>query len=241
MVIDNGSTDNSIKNIENYFPQIELLKLNKNYGFSGGMNKGIEYLKKNPPDYVIFMNNDVIVSDDFIDGLIEGINSKGENHIYSPVINHFNDKEKIWYGGGKVNLSCGFISHENIRKISNEIKMDKIKLTDYISGCCMLISWSLINRLKGFDERFNMYSEDVDLCIRAQEYNAKCFVVKKSIIWHKVSKSIGGNYSFKKNIRKFLSILRLINIHNNLVFKITGIIGLVLIIIFSIPKYFLKR
>ena len=114
--------------------------------------------------------------------------------------------------------------------------MKSYEITDYVSGCCLAISWDLINKLNGFNESFNMYSEDVDLCIRAKKLNAKCYVVTESVIWHKISKSIGGNLSFKKNLRKLRSTIKLINLHSNFFNKLTGILGLVIISIIHLPK-----
>ncbi len=236
LLIDNASSDGSVNKISKKFPNIEILQLKKNFGFSGGMNKGLNHLKKDKPDFVIFMNNDVIASDFFLEKLLNGINHCGKNNILSPLICYHSDKDKIWYGGGEIKLWRGKISHSNIRKKKSEINMKSYEITDYVSGCCLTISWDLINKLNGFNESFNMYSEDVDLCIRAKKFNAKCYVVTESVILHKISKSIGGNFSLKKNIRKLRSTLKLINIHSNFFNKLTGILGLVIISIIHFPK-----
>ena len=236
LIIDNASIDGSVEDFEELFPEIEILKLKKNYGFSGGMNRGLDHIKKDAPDFVIFMNNDIVVSHSFYDELIKGIEEKGNNNIFSPVICYHSNKNKIWYIGGFIRLWYGRVCHLSIRKKLNKIKIDNFQLTDYITGCCMLISFRLVNELNGFDENFNMYSEDVDLCLRARKMGSKCYVVKKSKILHKVSSSIGGNYSYKKNIRKLLSTYRLISIHSNVISKLTGKIGLLFIMFFSVPK-----
>ena len=241
LVIDNNSEDGSIPFINKFFPEIEILKLDKNYGFASGMNKGIQHIKKDNPDFVIIMNNDIVVSDSFLNELVKGIDAKGENNIFSPIICYHSNRNKIWYIGGLIRLWYGRVSHLSIRKKINKISIDDFQLTDYVTGCCMLISFRLIDKLDGFNENFKMYSEDVDLCLRARAMDSKCYVVKNSMIWHKVSSSIGGNYSFKKNIRKFLSIYQLINLHNRYILNLSGKIGLLLFAIISIPKFFYKQ
>ena len=236
LLIDNGSTDGSVSKISKLFPNIEILQLRNNFGFSGGMNKGLNHLKKDKPDFVIFMNNDIIASDSFLEKLLNGINQYGKNNILSPLICYHSDKDKIWYGGGQIKLWRGKITHSYIRKKISDLNMKSYEITDYVSGCCLAISWDLINKLNGFNESFNMYSEDVDLCIRAKKLNAKCYVVTESVIWHKISKSIGGNLSFKKNLRKLRSTIKLINLHSNFFNKLTGILGLVIISIIHLPK-----
>ena len=120
------------------------------------------------------------------------------------------EPDKIWYAGGEVNLSKGLIRHIGIReKEGEEVDCE----TDYITGCCMFVHSSIIKKLNGFDERFNMYAEDVDLCLRAKQQNINSIYVSESKIWHKVSSSTGGRYSIKKYIKKINSIRKLVEIH----------------------------
>ena len=205
------------------------------------MNKGVEYLKTDSPDFIIFMNNDITVSENFIDGLTNSINIKGKNNIYSPIIYYSKDKDRIWYAGGSVKLSLGLIRHNNIRMKREEFEIDDIQITDYITGCCMMVSWELITKLKGFSEQYKMYAEDVDLCLRSKKYGAKCYVVDKSVIWHQVSSSIGGNFSLKKNIRKFISISKLIYLNSNLISFAIGMFFLLTRSIFSIPQIIIRN
>ena len=74
----------------------------------------------------------------------------------------------------------------------------------------MFTSSNVIGKLKGFDEKFNMYGEDVDLCIRAQRLGMKCYYIADSKLWHNVSSSYGGHYSLSKHISKFKSLVKLI-------------------------------
>ena len=69
----------------------------------------------------------------------------------------------------------------------------------------MVIHKTLYLKLKGFDERFFMYNEDLDLCIRAKGYGAKCLFVPYALAYHRVSASVGGNYSLKKILLKVKS------------------------------------
>ena len=67
----------------------------------------------------------------------------------------------------------------------------------------------VINQLNGFDERFNMYGEDVDLCLRAKKMGINCYYSPDAKLWHYVSASLGGAFSIWKLIRKFKSVLKL--------------------------------
>ena len=104
------------------------------------------------------------------------------------------------------------IYHKSIGELDSESNSINEK-TDYITGCCLVISIDNIDKLNGFDEQFNMYAEDVDLCLRAKNKNIDCMYLPNSKIWHKVSSSTGGRFSLKKYIKKIQSIKRLIKIH----------------------------
>ena len=78
----------------------------------------------------------------------------------------------IWYAGGKFGFFNLFISHRGIRKFDRD-KFNSNCKTNYITGCCLFISKKSFVKLNGFDESFDMYGEDVDLCIRAKKEGIK--------------------------------------------------------------------
>lgn len=211
LVVDNNSTIHLISKLKKKFNQFNFLELNQNHGYSGGNNRGFEFIK-NDADFVCFLNNDVIVSPDFIKAFRKGITQYGEQNIFGPKIFFEFPSEKIWYGGGIVNLKKGQIFHKSIGLNDNQVKSVPGD-TNYITGCCLLVSSKLFEKLNGFDEQFNMYAEDVDLCLRAKQQNINCIYVPESKIWHKISSSTGGRFSLKKYIKKIKSIRKLIQIH----------------------------
>ena len=79
-----------------------------------------------------------------------------------------------------------------------------------MTGCCLFTSIEVINQLNGFDERFNMYGEDADLCLRAKQEGINCFYWPKAKLWHDVSASLGGEFSLKKLSKKIMGIGRLL-------------------------------
>ena len=70
LVVDNKSSDSSVESINKIYPDISVLKLDNNYGFAGGNNRGFNSLNNDKPDFVIFLNNDTVVDKDFINPLI---------------------------------------------------------------------------------------------------------------------------------------------------------------------------
>ena len=213
VVIDNNSNDGSKQMVKNKFPLVEYIELDNNYGYSKGYNKYFSKLDNNLNEYILLLNNDVIVDSNILNHFNDARNKYGNNHIYGGKILYKDKPKLIWYAGGKVNAKLGYIAHKGIRKIdSNEFSNDKI--TDYVTGCCLFTSLKTIKDLKGFDERFNMYGEDVDFCLRAKKIDLNCYYYPKAFLYHHVSASIGGKYSIKKIIKKLNSLLKLVLKYN---------------------------
>ena len=205
-VIDNNSSDQSISKIK--YKDINIISHSKNYKYAKGYNKAIFSLKNDNSDYYLLLNNDTICHPNILSSFIKGVSSYGSDNIFGAKILYENQKNKIWYAGGKFGLFNFFISHHGIRK-TDSLKYNNDYLTDYVTGCCLLISKNNFHKLNGFDENFNMYGEDVDLSIRAQNMGLKCYYISESKLWHYVSASYSGNYSVSKNISKVSSLFKL--------------------------------
>ncbi len=240
LVVDNGSTDKSVNYIKTTFPSVDVLELGENLGYAAGNNAGFKHavLAYNM-EYVIFLNNDTIVEENFIEPLLVPFRNNNVGQTI-PKIFYAGEKNKIWYAGGRVNLWTGNIYHEGIREIDSE-RFNKIKNTDYATGCCFCIKTSDFEKLNGFDESFRMYGEDVDLSIRVRNIGRIILLAPNSKIWHKVSASIGGEFSFNKILRKFRSLLKLYYLHSNIIQWMTSIIFSPFLVLTNIIKYFRLR
>ncbi|MAQ43191.1 MAG: hypothetical protein CMG25_01715 [Candidatus Marinimicrobia bacterium] len=229
-VIDNCSSDNSPSNLPD---DISVIPLGENYGFSNGYNIGIKKSIKNEDEYIILLNYDTIVNSDFIDSIIENIKKQNsQKYIYGVKILYHSNQNIIWYAGGEVKLNKGIIRHVGIR--AKKEKYINNYDTDYITGCCMIMHKDIFLKLNGFDDRFFMYNEDVDFCLRANSLGIKSKFLSKPEILHKVSASLGGNYSLKKIFMKIKSAFQLYNkyysFHIAIIFMIMYFIKTILMI-----------
>jgi len=212
MVIDNGSTDNSVKMVKEKYSEVELLELENNNGFAGGYNRCLTRLKDEYSKFILFLNNDTEVDPDILNSFIQAKEKYGDNNLYGGKIFYQDTPNLIWYAGGNINLKRTKISHRGIRQ-NDSAEFSKPLQTDYITGCCLFTSMEVINQLKGFDERFNMYGEDVDLCLRAKKEGINCYYWPDAKLFHHVSASLGGAFSLKKLSKKLIGIGRLYNKH----------------------------
>jgi hypothetical protein len=238
-VIDNGSLDDSINNlIKN--EKINLIRINKNLGYSKGYNFAFEKIKNNDDDYFLILNNDTILNENTISTLVDSINVYGKNNIYGPkILNHNNGNN--WFCGGGINLISGMPFHFGLNTTDLSINY-KTREVSYISGCCMLINKEIFSQLMGFNQIYEMYFEDVDICVRARKNGYKCIYVSNSSIRHLVSYSLGGSFSYRKYLIKFKSFIKFLYSTNNIIlFTFYLFINLLLsplyIIYFLINKY----
>ncbi len=191
LVVDNGSDADYYRLIE--IKEIELLRLQENIGFAGGANAGIKYALDNNADYILLLNNDTIVSLNFLSLLIKNLTLEENCGIVAPQINYYNAPKKIWSAGGNISKirGSGFV-------LSNKIKNKEgtNRFVDFVSGCCMLIRKEVFNKVNDFDENYFLYVEDVDFCKRVIDSGFKIMVVPQSKIWHKVNASTLNNNSY---------------------------------------------
>ncbi len=207
LIVDNNSQDGSVEFFKEHFPQYDILALDKNLKYAGGNNAAVDYLKPEEEDFLVFINNDTIVSSDFLDHLVAPFLNDANCIITVPKILFAMDINKIWYAGGVVSMWKGSIDHIGIRDFDGP-KYSFMMETDYATGCCFCIKYDDFRRLKYFDTTFDMYCEDVDLSIRAKRMNRKIVYNPKSIILHSVSQSLGEN-SLKKIQNKLLGQVKL--------------------------------
>jgi len=236
LVVDNGSIDDSVSAIKLRYPNIDILRIDSNIGYAAGNNAGFKHVKKVNPKYIIFLNNDTIVDENFIEPLVNPLIKNSNIGQTAPKIFYAIDKNRIWYAGGKVNLWLGQIYHIGIRK-KDSIKYSESQSIDYATGCCFCMSYQDFEEIGGFDEAFQMYGEDVDLSLRIRSYGKKILYAPNSIVWHEVSATIGGNLNVKKMMLKLSGIFIIMKNHSNIIQIVSGFLFLIFL---NLPIYLFR-
>tara|TARA_A100001015_G_scaffold33055_1_gene36635 strand:- start:531 stop:1004 length:474 start_codon:yes stop_codon:yes gene_type:complete len=109
-VIDNNSSDDSLKMISQNFPNVQTIKNSKNFKFGRGYNEGLKKINVEDNDFIILLNDDTIVSRNFIDELINPLVKDQKAIISTPKILYSSNINKIWYAGG----DCRFMERFNL-------------------------------------------------------------------------------------------------------------------------------
>ena len=245
ILVDNEYSEKSLIDLRNKHKELIVFKEKNNLGFAGGNNIGIRYALENDYDYIMLLNNDTEVKENFILPLVERIEKDHFLGAVQPLILNFSNKSIIWNAGGKLNKFLGLTSTRlNNNKLNSSIVFDDY--TDWISGCCILIKSEILTKVGLLDEKFFNYYEDVDWSLRMKNLGYDLGFVKESIIYHhgssssKNKKNKEGVISSKIHYFNIRNHILLLKKHKNL-FNFFGIVFFQIIKITSYIFYFLIR
>jgi GT2 family glycosyltransferase len=209
LVVDNGSSDDSVGLLRRAFPDVELIETGDNLGYAGGNNVGIERALARGADYIVLLNNDTVVDPGFLDTLVEVAGRYPKAAFLGPKILYLDRPDILWFGGGRIDWSNGpsHIDHDTKDVLADTTARE----VDYITGCCLMVRASAITAIGVMDPRFFLLFEESDWCVRARERGWQSVYVPHARILHAVSQSFGGpgsptyRYYFARNELLFYS------------------------------------
>jgi GT2 family glycosyltransferase len=196
ILLDNGSENNEGNRLKDLFPEIQLVLNKTNRGFAGGNNDAINFAMKNDFKYIVCLNNDCLVEQNWLTNLIEGIGAARADFASSRIM--FYPQTELIYSDGDIVLPDGSglsINHLKSQQATREV-------TDIYRPCAAASIYSVeslqdvkINENQFFDELYLAYFEDMDLGIRlnAKSYRGAC--IPDAVVYHKGSRT-SGNRSF---------------------------------------------
>jgi len=196
LVVDNASTDGSPERVRTEFPDVELLALGENRRYAGGNNAGLERALAAGADAVMLLNNDVIADPQLLAKLLAALAEQPDAGAVAPLIYFAPPSDRIWYGGGRCKPWLAHSSHRGLRE-QDHGQYRSIEDTGYLTGCCLLATAEAWRKVGFLDERYFIYAEDADWCLRARAAGYRLLFVPTARLWHRVSassaKASGGN------------------------------------------------
>jgi len=208
VVADNYSSDDSRECVEQEFPEVKLLQLDRNYGFAEGYNRA---LKNNEAEYILLLNSDVEVTENWLEPMIQLMDSNPLIAACQPKIMQLEQLEKFEYAGA----SGGFIDHYGYPFCRGRIvnfqehdlgQYDAPISVFWASGAAILVRGTLWHEFGGFDSDFWAHMEEIDLCWRMKNRGFKIAVCPQSKVFHLG----GGSLSYGSPQKIYL------NFRNNL-------------------------
>lgn len=187
LVVDNGSGNESVAAIRAAFPDVRLIETGANLGFTGGNNVGIQDALAHGSDYVLLLNNDTIVAPDMIDLMVEVMENDPAIGVSGPMIYYFDAPETIWSGGGKIDWMRGTTSMIGLNEEDHGQFGLSPRPVDFVTGCALMVRHEVWDKAGLLDDKFFMYYEETEWCVRAARAGFKIVHVPMAMMWHKIS------------------------------------------------------
>jgi len=211
VVADNASKDGSADMMQAEFPEVPLIVLDKNYGFTGGYDRALAMVEA---DYYVLINSDIEVPEGWLRPLVNWMDTHPECGACGPKLLSFNARDTFEYAGAAGGLAdrygYPFCRGRVMQKVEKDYgQYDTPSDVLWVSGACLMVRASLWKELGGLDDRFFAHMEEIDLCWRMQLRGWKVTVVPDSFVYH-----IGGGtlpnespFKLRLNFRNNLLLL----------------------------------
>jgi hypothetical protein len=210
VVVDNGSgdgTEKAIKNLKLPNMAYKFIQSGANLGFGGGNNIGIKDAIGRGSEYVILMNNDLVLPEDMLVKTVKymqenpGVGLASPKMYFAPGYEFHKDRYKkselgkvFWYAGGIIDWKNVLSSHKGVDEV-DQGQYETAAETDFANGACVIIRSEVFKKVGYFDDSLFLYWEDADFSERAKKTGYKVMYFPGTYLWHKVSVSTGGSGS----------------------------------------------
>ena len=202
IIADNNSSDDSIKFLEENYPNIRIIQNDGNFGYAKGYNLA---LKQVDAQYFILLNSDIEVAKDWVSPIISLMDSDKKISACQPKILNYNNRNEFEYAGA----SGGYIDKFGYPfcrgRIFDDLEEDKGQYNDatevfWATGACLFVRASHFWEAGGLDEDFFAHQEEIDLCWRLKNKGYKIMVEPKSVVYHVGGGTLNVGSPFKTHL-----------------------------------------
>jgi len=197
VVIDNGSKDGTKEWAEKKYPQVKVLSIEKNLGYSGGFNIGLKYaFTEQNADYVLISNNDIRADTNAISALVDTAEKYPKAGFVTGKVYYHDDNNRLQTVGkydDKIRWNGDHIGRNEI----DRGQYDQVAERPFIDDIFMLVSNKVYKDIGGYDPDLRFQAEEFDWLARAKKVGYKIYYTPYAKIWHKDSMTIGKRSAFK--------------------------------------------
>ena len=185
VVMDNGSTDETLDALPREFPQVHLIQNPTNLGYAEGNNVGLRYALEQDAEFAVVLNNDVVVARDWLVPLMEAAVRESDAAFLGPLVYHASEPNVIQSAGGMLPRDWHSY-HRGANDIDRQqfSKVEAVEV-DWLTGCTVLARCAALREIGLLDPAFYMYGEDIDWCVRATRAGYRVLFVPQAHVWHK--------------------------------------------------------
>ncbi|HYP39795.1 MAG TPA: glycosyltransferase family 2 protein [Chloroflexia bacterium] len=209
LALDNGSDNQqeALARIRTAFPEVRTLASKRNLGFAGGCNVGMRAALELGAEYLLLLNNDVLLQPDAIAELVAALQGDASAGAAGPLIYYASEPERVWFGGGKVRMG-GRVLPEHGEDAGIQRGSPTME-SAWLPGTAMLVRREAVARAGLMDAGYFLYWEDVEWCFRLRSAGYRLLIVPRSVIYHKVNATSGDLpltivYYWERNRLRFI-------------------------------------
>lgn len=189
-LVDNGSAVKIRADVLALRPDAVVIENETNLGFTGGNNIGARAALADGADYILMLNNDTVVDPGFLEPLAAALRDDPAVGLATPKIYIHNSEAVLWGYGARLHRFTARSPHIGTYE-TDRGQFDAIRDVDRITGCAMFARRELFEKVGFLDDRFFIYEEEIDWCLRARRAGYALRVVPSSVIWHKGHRDSG--------------------------------------------------
>ncbi len=202
IVVDNASTDGSADFVEQAFPDVTVIRNRENLGFGHAANVGAALAQG---DYLAFLNPDTVVEPGWLDALVAALDANEGYGLATSRILLLAQPDRVNACGTEVHYT-GLTLCRGTGSPSDSFS--RTEEVDAVSGAAFAIRRAVFDEIGGFDDRFFLYVEDIDLSWRARLAGHACLHVPASVVYHDYTLRFGSRKTFLQERNRYLMLLK---------------------------------
>ena len=188
IVVDNGSTDDSLQILASLHPQAVVLRNDTNLGFTGACNRGLQYCLSQPFEYVLFLNGDLTMEADFLSHLVAAAD---ERTMAAPKSYLYHHPGRLDDSVGEFDWTRGVWKRQILGRVPTP-EIDRPRLIESASLSCLLVPVAMLRDVGLLDDSFFIYYDDTDFVRRSRDKGYRLWFEPAAVVHHRKGATIGG-------------------------------------------------
>jgi len=189
ILVDNASLDDPTAAVRDALPGTQVLRLPANCGYAAACNHGVRAAVAAGAEHLLVMNNDAELAPEALDRLVAA-DRQHPGSVLAPLIVYTDAPDEVWSAGGYLEPPC--VRNHHLGLGDPRSAHTASHPVEWATGCALFFSRSTFERIGPFDEKFFLYLEDVDWCLRARRAGIRTWIIPDAVVRHEVSRTTGA-------------------------------------------------
>lgn len=197
-VVDNGSTDGSMRGLAESFPDLRQLAVAENRGSASGYHAALRWAMEAGYPYALLLNNDIEVEPEMLAELVALAERRPELGVVGPKCTFHDERDRLWSTGGRLRFRESITTERGWGE-RDRGQYEEDAEVDYVNGCAILVRRAAVERVGLWDPVFFICVDDADFCTRLRRAGLRCGYAHRAVLHHRVAYSTGG-YTPRRNV-----------------------------------------